>query len=250
VFPIRDLNPSRTTPWITWCVILLCGLIFLFQAIQPPNVQAALVATFALTPASITAMLGGGADPFILVTVLTSMFMHGGLAHVLGNLWFLRIFGDNVEDNFGHGRFIVFYLLCGIAAAAAQWAVDPGSTVPMLGASGAIAGVLAAYLVLYPRARVLTLIVLIVFWQFVELPAFVLIGLWFVLQAISGLGSLGAMHAGGVAFFAHIGGFVAGLVLTLVFRRRSDPGLPPWTPAPRVRSYEDDEYQSPWSSRR
>jgi membrane associated rhomboid family serine protease len=242
VFPIRDLNPSRTTPWVTWGVILLCALVFVFQAIQPADVQVALVRSFALTPDNVTEMLVKGFDPFVALTVFTSMFMHGGLVHVFGNLWFLRIFGDNVEDNFGHARFVAFYLLCGVAAAVTQWAVDPTSTVPMLGASGAIAGVLAAYLVLYPRARVLTLVTLVIFWQFVELPAFVLIGLWFALQAISGFGSLGMAHAGGgVAFFAHLGGFVAGLGLTFLLRRRdAPPALPPRAPRRTPWGYRGD----------
>jgi membrane associated rhomboid family serine protease len=176
------------------------------------------------------------------VTILTSMFMHGGLLHIAGNLWFLRIFGDNVEDNMGPVRFAVFYLLCGTVAAIAQVAINPSSTIPMVGASGAIAGVLAAYLVLYPRARVLTLIPIFVFIQWAEIPAFVFIAVWFIYQFFAGVGSL-SHGGGGVAFWAHIGGFIAGLVLVFLFRRptepqprivvRRAPGSTPWRDDPR-----------------
>ncbi len=157
----------------------------------------------------------------IWLTLVTSMFMHGGILHILGNMLFLWIFGDNVEDAMGPMRFLVFYLVCGLAAAGAQIAIDPSSSVPMLGASGAIAGVLAAYFMLFPRARVLTLIPLFFFLRLVAVPAVFFLGFWFLLQVISGAGSIGS--SGGVAFFAHIGGFVAGLLLVFPFRRRSVP---------------------------
>lgn len=223
MIPLRDLNPSRTTPWVTWGFILLCAVAFLYTIIQPEWMQRAIMADYALVPVRLTAMLRDGPDGYTLLTLVTSMFMHGGWLHVLGNLWFLRIFGDNVEDNLGHGRFVVFYLLCGLAAAGAQWAVNPFSSTPMVGASGAIAGVLAAYLVLYPRARVLTLVPIFVFIQIVELPAFWVIAIWFGLQFFSGLMSLGMESGGGVAYWAHIGGFAAGLLLALIMRRRPPP---------------------------
>jgi membrane associated rhomboid family serine protease len=157
----------------------------------------------------------------VFVTVLTSMFMHGGFLHAAGNLWFLHIFGDNVEDNFGPARFALFYLLAGAAAAATQVAVSPGSAVPMVGASGAIAGVLAAYLVLFPRARVVTLLPLFIFLEWFELPAVLFIALWFFVQFFEGVGSLGrGALGGGVAYWAHIGGFLAGLAMVFVFRRK------------------------------
>lgn len=222
MIPIRDLNPTRSTPWVTWTILLLCGLVFLWQAVLPDGVDRDVVFAYGLVPRRLVY----GHDPGAWVTVLTSMFMHGGLVHVLGNLWFLRLFGDNVEDDMGPGRFAVFYLLCGVAAAVAQVVMAPGSGVPMVGASGAIAGVLAAYLVLYPRARVVTLVPIFIFLQFVELPAFVFIALWFGLQFFSGVGAIGAV-GGGVAYWAHIGGFVAGLALAFVFRapRRPVPAI-------------------------
>ena len=224
MIPLRDLNPSRRTPWVTWSVILICAVVFVFQMVQPPELQVALMHTFALVPMRITQMFAAGLDTTALIAVFTSMFMHGGLLHVVGNLWFLRIFGDNVEDHFGHGRYVTFYLACGLAAAAAQWAVDPLSSVPMVGASGAIAGVLAAYVVLHPHARVVTMVPFIIFFRIVELPAYFLIAVWFALQFFSGFMSLGTHAGGGVAYWAHIGGFVAGLILTFVMRRR--PELP------------------------
>lgn len=226
MFPLRDLNPSRSTPWVTWGIILVCILVFLYQVIQPPVVQHEVLFTYALVPSRLTAMLYEGPDAGTVLSVFTSMFMHGGLLHIAGNLWYLRVFGDNVEDSFGHVRFGVFYVLCGVAAALTQWAIDPYSGVPMVGASGAIAGVLAAYMVLYPGARVQTLVPVVIFLHIVELPAIVLIVLWFVLQFFSGVASLGLPTGGGVAYWAHIGGFIAGLVLALLMRhgRRYDDG--------------------------
>jgi membrane associated rhomboid family serine protease len=157
----------------------------------------------------------------IWLTLLTSMFLHGGLLHVLGNMLYLWIFGDNVEDAMGPFRFLAFYLLCGIIAAFAQIAIDPSSTIPMVGASGAIAGVLAAYFVLYPRSRILTLVPIFFFMRLVAVPAVFLLGFWFVLQLLSGAGTIGS--PGGVAYFAHIGGFVAGLFLVFPFRERHVP---------------------------
>ena len=162
---------------------------------------------------------------FHVPTLITSMFLHGSWSHVLGNMWYLWIFGDNVEDRVGHGRFIVFYLLCGIAAAAGQVVVDPNSTLPVIGASGAIAGVMGAYFVLYPRSRVLTLIPWI-FLQIVELPAIVLLGFWFVMQLFSAgtIAMTSNSSGGGVAFAAHVAGFVVGMGAVFLFRKRArDP---------------------------
>lgn len=219
MIPIRDLNPTRSTPWVTWTVILLCGLVYLWQLTLPAYAEEAFVRSWGLVPRRV--MYGN--DPSGWVTLLTSMFMHGGVMHLIGNLWFLYIFGDNVEDNMGSGRFVVFYLLSGAAAAASQVYLDPSSTVPMIGASGAIAGVLAAYLVLFPRARVVTLIPIFIFIQWAEIPAVVFIALWFALQIFSGVGVLAQGGGAGVAYWAHIGGFVAGLVLVMLLRK---PRLP------------------------
>jgi membrane associated rhomboid family serine protease len=150
-------------------------------------------------------------------TVITSMFMHGGWFHLIGNMLFLWVFGNNIEDAMGHGKFVIFYLLCGVAAAATQTFISPHSIVPMIGASGAISGVLGAYLLLYPRVRVHTLIILPIYITTVALPAWVMLGYWALIQLVSGLGSLSEIEKGGVAFFAHVGGFLAGLVLIRLF---------------------------------
>ncbi len=241
MIPIRDVNPTRSTPWVTWSIILVCGLVFLYQWLMPEGVSDAFVFSWGLVPRRLSA-----GDSGAWITPLTSMFMHGGVMHVIGNLWFLYIFGDNVEDNMGSGRFAVFYLLSGFAAAASQYLMAPLSPVPMVGASGAIAGVLAAYLVLYPRAHVVTLIPIFIFLQWVELPAVVFIVLWFGLQFYSGLGSLTRGHAGGVAYWAHIGGFIAGLMLTMIFRR---PRLPDPDEGWRVvrHTHRPRQPRTPWN---
>src|SRR6186997_1900458 len=171
MIPLRDVIPSRTTPYITVTIIILNALAWFLELSLPREELAVFLQVYGVVPAR-----------FQPLTLLTSMFLHGGWMHVIGNMWYLWIFGDNVEDRVGHGRFIVFYLLCGIAAAIGQILIDPGSTLPTIGASGAIAGVMGAYFVLYPRSRVLTLIPLIVLMPIVEVPAIVLLGLWFLMQ--------------------------------------------------------------------
>ena len=173
MIPLRDVIPSRTTPYITITIITLNALAWLFELSLPHDTLNEFLTVYGVVPAQ-----------FAAPTLITSMFLHGSWSHVLGNMWYLWIFGDNVEDRVGHGRFIVFYLLCGVAAALGQVAVDPTSTLPTIGASGAIAGVMGAYFVLYPHSRVLTLIPWI-FLQIVELPAIVLLGFWFVMQLFS-----------------------------------------------------------------
>lgn len=209
MIPLRDVIPSRTRPVVTVALIAVNAAVFLHQQALAPREFEVFVREWGLVPAQ-----------FSVVAVLTSMFMHGGWMHVIGNLLYLWIFGDNVEDRMGHGRFLVFYLLCGVAAAMLQVAVNPASQVPMVGASGAIAGVLGAYLVMFPRSRILTLVPIFVFVQIIEVPALLFLGLWFLLQLLSGVGTLGqSADVGGVAFWAHAGGFVAGLVAVWVFRR-------------------------------
>ena len=162
--------------------------------------------------------------------MVTSMFLHGGWMHLIGNMWFLWVYGDNVEDVLGHGKYLLFYLLCGIVAAATQFAISPDSRVPVLGASGAIAGVMGAYLLKFPQSRILTLLPLFIFWTTIELPAWLILVYWFVLQFFSGVGSIGYAQSsqGGVAFFAHVGGFLAGMLLISLmgtrqrYRRRPD----------------------------
>jgi rhomboid family protein len=177
---------------------------------------------FGLVPCRLTGVCPTASDlPSPVFTIFTSMFLHGGLFHIAGNMLYLWIFGNNVEDTLGHGRYLCFYLGSGVAAAAAQTLVGPGSHVPMIGASGAISGVLGAYIVLFPHANVLTLVVFGFFWRLVRIPALLVLGLWMVVQVLNGLGSLGA--GGGVAWFAHIGGFFAGMALLLLLRPRA-PG--------------------------
>jgi membrane associated rhomboid family serine protease len=210
MIPLRDVIPSRTTPYATFTLIALNVLVFLYQ-MSLGDLAQEFVFEFGLIPAS-----------FSWVNVLTSMFVHGGLLHVGGNMWFLWIFGDNVEDRMGHGRYVVFYLLCGAAAAFAQTAMSPESTVPMVGASGAIAGVMGAYFVLYPRSRVVTLVPIFFFFQIIEVPAIFFLGIWFLMQFLSGVGSIAtvaARNSGGVAFWAHVAGFVTGVAAVMVFRR-------------------------------
>jgi len=211
MIPLRDVIPSRTTPFITITIIVLNALAWFLELSLPRDVLPVFLQFYGVVPAD-----------FHWGTLVTSMFLHGSWMHVIGNMWYLWIFGDNVEDRVGHGRFVVFYLLCGIAAAFGQIAVDPSSTLPTIGASGAIAGVMGAYFVLYPRSRVLTLIPLIIFWEIVELPATVLLGFWFLMQLFSAgaIAVTASIGAGGVAFAAHVAGFVVGMGGVLVFRKR------------------------------
>src|SRR3990172_3323844 len=211
MIPLRDVIPSRTTPFVTVCIISLNAVAFLFELTLPADRLDSFLRTYGLVPAVLD-----------WTTVLTSMFLHGGWLHFIGNMLYLWIFGDNVEDRMGHARFIAFYLLCGATAALAQVLMRPDSMVPTIGASGAIAGVMGAYLVLFPHSRVLTLIPLFVIWELIEVPAVLFLGLWFVVQLFSGVGSLAVStgDTGGVAFWAHVAGFVAGLGGVFVFRRR------------------------------
>jgi membrane associated rhomboid family serine protease len=226
VFPLKDDNPTRTTPVVTVGLIILNALVFVYQfSLEgggPDGTRAgqAFVAEFGLVPCRLTGACRAAADlPSPILTIFSSMFMHGGLFHIGGNMLYLWIFGNNVEDTLGHGRFLTFYLLSGIAAALAQTAVGPSSPVPMVGASGAVSGVLGAYLLLFPHAYVTTLIILGFFFRLVQVPAVVVLGFWIVVQVLNGLGSFGA--SGGVAFFAHIGGFLAGMALLFLLRPRA-----------------------------
>ena len=210
MIPLRDVIPTRTTPFVTVTLIVLNAVAFACQ-LWLGDAGQALVRSWGLVPAA-----------FSWGTVLTSMFLHGGLLHFGGNMLYLWIFGDNVEDRMGHGRFLAFYLLCGTVAALAQTAMVPDSAVPMVGASGAIAGVMGAYFVLYPRSRIVTLVPIVFFFQILEVPAIFFLAIWFLIQFVSGVGSIAATAAepaGGVAFWAHVAGFVAGLGGVLLFRR-------------------------------
>jgi rhomboid family protein len=211
MIPLRDIIPSRTTPVVTISLITLNVLVFLYELSLGRAVDAFML-YYGLVPAA-----------FSWMTVFTSMFLHGGFMHVAGNMLYLWIFGDNVEDRMGHGRFLVFYLLCGMAAALAQTISVPDSAVPMVGASGAIAGVMGAYFVLYPKSRIVALVPLFFFFQVIEVPAIFFLGIWFLMQFLSGVGSIvssvGGGPAGGIAFWAHVAGFVAGISGVVVFRR-------------------------------
>jgi len=241
MIPLYDDNPTVRTPYLTVGLIGLCVLIFFWQlSLGPQGFQAA-VYSFGFIP-GVLFVEEVRLHPELAVvpaplTLFTSMFLHGGIMHLLGNMLYLWVFGNNIEDACGHGRFIVFYLLCGLVAAFAQAVPDPGSQIPMIGASGAISGVLGAYLVLFPHARVHVLIPIGFFLLHQRIPAGWLLAFWFVFQLISG--AMADPGAGGVAFWAHAGGFVAGMALIWLFRdrnfiaRRRVPGrsrIPPtWT---------------------
>jgi len=225
VFPLKDDLPTRSTPVVTVGIIAINVLVYLYQASLevggfPEGARAAqaFVFEFGLIPCRLTGACQVVGDlPSPLFTVLSSMFLHGGLFHILGNMLYLWIFGNNVEDTLGHVRYTLFYVASGVAAAATQVLVGPDSRVPMIGASGAVSGVLGAYILLFPHAHVVTLVVFGFFWRIVRIPAGLVLGFWIVLQIVSGLGSLGM--GGGVAWFAHIGGFFAGMGLLLLMRR-------------------------------
>jgi membrane associated rhomboid family serine protease len=224
VIPLRDANPVRRTPIVTIGIIVACVVAFAYSLGAESNSGGSgiedLFFQFGLIPAELLGEWEAGRAPGEeSLTVFTSMFLHANLIHLGGNMLYLWIFGNNIEDRFGRLPFVAFYLIGGIAAAAAQVAIDPASELPMIGASGAVSAVLGAYVVLFPGARILSLVFLGFFYQLIEVPALVVLGLWFLLQLIDGIGSLGLAGAeGGVAFFAHIGGFVAGVVLGVAFR--------------------------------
>jgi len=231
MFPLKDENPTELVPFVTFLLIVANVLIWLFvQGAGAGERLLESVCVYGAVPAQLTGAIESGAlvplgegvgcrvGSLGYASVLTSMFMHGGWMHMIGNMWFLWVFGNNIEDSMGHVRFIVFYLLTGVAAAGTHVLVSPDSAIPMVGASGAISGVMGAYIVLYPRVKVHTLIIFIFFIRVLALPAAALLGLWFGLQLLSGAASYGA-PGGGVAFGAHIGGFVAGVALIKLFER-------------------------------
>jgi membrane associated rhomboid family serine protease len=224
VIPLRDANPTRRTPIVTIGLIAACFAVFAIElSVEASGGEAALSEffdTWGAVPSRVSSALSGSGDlGTALVGIFASLFLHGGWDHILGNMLFLWIFGNNIEDRLGRLPYLVFYLVGGVAAALAQVWIDPTSEVPLVGASGAIAATLGAYIVLYPRARILTLVFLVFFYQLIEVPALIILAFWFVLQLIDGVASLGAETAqGGVAFFAHIGGFVAGALVGLIVR--------------------------------
>ena len=211
MIPLRDVIPSRTTPFVTVTVIVINALAWMLELSMPSRELNQFLFIYGVVPAA-----------FRLPTLVTSMFLHGSWMHVIGNMWYLWIFGDNVEDNLGHGRFIAFYLLCGMAAGFGQIVADPASMLPTIGASGAIAGVMGGYFVLYPQSRVLALVPLIIFWEIIEVPAILLLGFWFLLQLFSAgaIAVTAGTGGGGVAFAAHVAGFLVGALAVFVFRKR------------------------------
>ncbi|MCL5677633.1 MAG: rhomboid family intramembrane serine protease [Firmicutes bacterium] len=222
MIPLRDSTRSRTTPWVTWLLIAANVLVFLYELGLRPKEQAVLSVIYGVVPArySLPGFPAGPAGLFL--PLVTAMFLHGGWLHLLGNMIYLWVFGDNVEDRMGHGRFLTFYLLVGLLANLAHIYFNPLSEVPTIGASGAIAGVLGAYFISFPRARVLTLVPIGIFLTAIEVPALLLLLFWFLLQLVSGLF---AGPAQTVAWWAHVGGFIAGAALAGVFRRRRNPWL-------------------------
>lgn len=238
MIPLKDDVPTRRAPVVTWALIAGCVLVFLWQLSLGAQAGRQAVYGLGLIPAVLLGERQLGPEIALVppeATVLTSMFLHGGVLHLLGNMLYLWIFGNNVEDAMGRLRFVAFYLLCGTAAAAAQVALNPHSTVPMVGASGAISGVLGAYLLLHPRAHVLVAVPIFFFIQLFRLPAVLVLGFWFVLQLLSAVTT--AQEGGGVAFWAHVGGFVAGMALIPLFRRR---GVALWPGGRRPR-------RGPWA---
>jgi len=220
MFPIRDTQPSYSTPMVTIALILVNALVFFYEISLDAWTRNDFIAAYGLVP-----------EHFTAANLITSMFLHGGWMHMLGNMWFLWIFGDNIEDILGHAKFLVFYLVCGVAAGLTQVFLTTDPRIPTVGASGAIAGVMGAYMLKFPHSRVLTLVTIIFFFTTVEVPAWVMLIYWFVIQFTSGVGAIASSHVtqgGGVAFFAHVGGFVAGALLInamgprRVYSRRRD----------------------------
>ena len=222
MIPLHDDNPTQSTPILAIALITICVLVYFFQAALGPRGGETIIYSLGVIPAVLLDKVELSRDLVLVpaeLTIFTSMFLHGGFLHLAGNMLYLWIFGNNIEDALGKVRFLIFYFLCGIVAAFGQIMQDPDSTIPMVGASGAISGVLGAYLLLFPHARVLVLVPMGFFMQMMKIPAGLVLGLWFVLQLVSS--ALTSSAGGGVAWFAHIGGFVAGLLLILVMKRKN-----------------------------
>ena len=222
MIPLKNLRPRTHFPAVTLALIVINFLVFFYQLTLDPRALQFFIMTYSMIPARAQMALAHSqytlAQGFL--PLFTSMFLHGGWLHIIGNMWFLWLFGPNVEDRLGHVPYLGFYLVCGLGAGIAQMLFSLGSTIPGLGASGAIAGVLGAYVVFFPSSRILTLVTLFFWWFFARLPAILFIGLWFAVQFLSGIGSLGSAQAGGVAWWAHVGGFLLGMLLVSGMRRK------------------------------
>lgn len=223
MIPLRDLNPTRRFPIVTLALIATNILVFLYELNLGDPALYRLIRSAGVIPYEVT----HGLNPAVARDFITSMFLHGGWMHLLSNMLYLWIFGNNIEDILSPFRFLLFYLLCGIVASLAQVFVHPDAYIPTVGASGAIAGVLGAYLVRFPTARVQSVVFFFYFIRFVEIPAIFVLGFWFILQFFNGLAALDVPQAGGIAYFAHIGGFVAGVALIFLFQLGRGPGPPP-----------------------
>ena len=226
MFPIRDTIPSRTTPVVTWLIIIVNAGVFLLELGFSGDQLTKLFYLFGLVPATYSNPRWAFSHGFPVQSFwpfLTSMFLHGSWMHIISNMWILSIFGDNVEDRMGHFRFLLFYILCGIVSAGVHLITNLNSSIPTVGASGAIAGVMGAYFLLYPYARILTLVPIFFYPLFIEVPAVLFLGIWFYIQFFSGVMSL-SQHSqvGGIAWWVHIGGFIAGAMLSVVFVKRRD----------------------------
>ena len=210
LFPYKDDNPRILVPYVTYGIIAINILVFVIQfnlGISSQMAEENFIYSFGFIPAN-----------FSFITIFTSMFLHGGFSHIMGNMWFLWVFGDNVEGVLGHAKYALFYILCGVAATISQLLINPASTIPMVGASGAIAGVLGMYMIRFPKANVHVFAFIIIFFTTFRIPALFVLGFWFFNQLTNGLGSLGFNTTGGVAWFAHIGGFIAGIMLNQAFK--------------------------------
>lgn len=235
MIPIKDTIHSRSFPLVNWLIIIANALVFLLIELPLNNAQLnQLISTYGMTPNQCAApLLKGFATASIpklgvlyngcTIPLITSMFLHGGWLHIIGNMWVLFIFGDNVEDRMGSVQYFIFYMICGVVSGLTQAFIDPTSSVAAIGASGAIAGVLAAYMLFFPRARVVTFVPLIIIPWFINIPAVIFIAIWFLLQFFSGVAALGVATAGGVAYWAHVGGFISGLVLVWLYFGRHRP---------------------------
>jgi len=225
LIPIKDFNPSRSTPVATILIIVACSLVFLYEIILPPTIREVFIRMFAAIPFEV--IHGVDIPPPDPLTpygnLISYQYLHGGFLHIFGNMLFLWVFGDNVEDRLGKLKYFIFYTVCGISAAVIQSLVYPNSDIPLIGASGAISGVLGAYAVMFPRAQILTLIFIFFFIDVIVLPAYLWIGIWFLIQFMSAMFSVNHLSMGGVAWFAHIGGFVTGVILVkLLYRKKKD----------------------------
>ena len=223
MIPLKDMTPRRSVPVVTLLLIAANVIVFAHQMLLPPAAGDLLIRTYGLVPAKIALALAGRHYTLAqaLLPFFTCMFLHGGFLHIIGNMLFLWVFGGNVEDSLGHVPYLVFYIVCGIASGISEVAFSWGSHIPSIGASGAISGVLGAYIVFFPRSRILTLIPLFIIWFTARIPAVIFIGLWFLAQFLSGIGSLGAVNSGGIAWWAHVGGFLVGLLWALAMGRGS-----------------------------